>query len=74
MQCTEKLNLKMPDYDDIADIEAINNNMKVLDKEVSETSQRSIGNEVKHNILVEQFKEEIKTIEKSELRQMLKGN
>lgn len=74
MQYTEKLNLKMPDYDDIADIEAINNNMKVLDKEVSETSQRSIGNEVKHNILVEQFKEEIKTIEKPEFRQMLKGN
>lgn len=74
MQYTEKLNLKMPDYDDIADIEAINNNMKVLDKEVSETSQRSIGNEVKHNILVEQFKAEIKTIEKPEFRKMLKGN
>lgn len=74
MQYTEKLNLKMPDYDDIADIEAINSNTKVLDKEVAEASQRSMSNATNFNVHIEQYKEEIKTIEKPEFRQMLKGN
>lgn len=74
MQYTENFNLKMPDYDDIADIEAINNNTKVLDKEVSEASQLSMSNAINFNIHIEQYKQEIKTIEKPEFRQMLKGN
>lgn len=74
MQYTEKLNLKMPDYDDIADIEAINSNTKVLDKEVAEASQRSMNNEINFRVHIEQYKAEIETIEKPEFRQMLKGN
>ena len=74
MEYTKYYNLKLPQADDTADIDDLNYNNNLLDDLAKDFALAISDNTDNCNALSKQFKAEIKTIEKPEFRQMLKGN